>query len=142
MTELQIDQLLGALENESNSSIMKLTNAKIKQYKNDALQRIQLRGDKLKEMHKKLKNYRYITDLTGLQYGYYIRWIPLKDPTNIYLTNGGIIIDIDILKNGIHIRIKNNRNRIFQIKFDECIIFQKLTVQENVILSVLDHLDK
>ena len=29
-----------------------------------------------------------------------------------------------------------------QLKFDECIIFQKLSNQENVILSVLDYLDK
>ena len=54
-------------------------------------------------MHKKLKEYRVVRDLRDLQLGYYIRWIPLKDPSNIYLTNGGIIIDIDILKNGIHI---------------------------------------
>lgn len=142
MSELQIDQLLGALENETNESIMELTNAKIKQINNDALQRIQIRGNELKQMHKKLKEYRVIRDLRDIQLGYYIRWIPLKDPTNIYLTNGGIIIDIDILKNGIHVRVKNNRNRIFQIKYDECIIFQKLTVQEKIILSVLDHLDK
>lgn len=142
MSELEIDKLLGALENDTNASIMKLTNAKIKQYKNDALQRAQIKGETLKKMHQKLKQYRYIGDLTGLQFGCYIRWIPLKDPSNIYLTNGGIIIDIDILKNGIHIKVKNNRNRIFQIKFDECIIFQKLTMQENIILSVLDHLDK
>ena len=142
MSELQIDQLLGALENETNASIMELTNAKIKQINNDALQRIQIRGNDLKSMHKKLKEYRVIRDLRDLQLGYYIRWIPLKDPTKIYLTNGGIIIDIDILKNGIHIRVKNNRNRIFQIKYDECVIFQKLTVQEKIILSVLDHLDK
>ena len=142
MSELQIDQLLGALENETNESIMELSNSKIKKYKNDVLQRIQIKGEKLKEMHKKLKDYRYIMSLNDLQYGYYIRWIPLKNPEKIYLTNGGIIVDIEILKNGIHIRIKNNRNRIFQIKFDECIIFQKLTMQEKVILSVLDHLDK
>ena len=30
MSELEIDKLLGALENETNASIMKLTNAKIK----------------------------------------------------------------------------------------------------------------
>ena len=142
MSELQIDQLLGALENETNESIMELSNSKIKKYKNDVLQRIQIRGEKLKAMHKKLKDYRYVMGLNELQYGYYIRWIPLKNPDKIYLTNGGIVVDIDILKNGIHIRIKNNRNRIFQIKFDECIIFQKLTVQEKVILSVLDHLEK
>ena len=142
MSELQIDQLLGALENETNESIMELTNVKIKQINNDALQKIQIKGNNLKLIHKKLKEYRVIRDLRDLQLGYYIRWIPLKDPSNIYLTNGGIIIDIDILKNGIHIRVKNNRNRIFQIKYDECVIFQKLTVQEKIILSVLDHLDK
>ena len=142
MSELEIDKLLGALENETNTSIMELTTSKIKQINNDAIQKIQIRGNELKQMHKKLKEYRVIRDLPDLQLGYYIRWIPLKDPSNIYLTNGGIIIDIDILKNGIHVRVKNNRNRIFQIKYDECIIFQKLTMQEKVILSVLDHLDK
>ena len=85
MSDLEIDQLLGALENETNSSIMKLTNAKIKKFKKDALQRLQIRGEKLKILHKKLKEYRYIGDLTGLQYGSYIRWVPLKDPTNIVL---------------------------------------------------------
>jgi len=142
MSELEIDNLLDALENETNTSIMELTTSKIKQINNDAIQRIQIRGNELKQMHKKLKEYRVIRDLRDLQLGYYIRWIPLKDPSNIYLTNGGIIIDIDILKNGIHIRVKNNRNRVFQIKYDESVIFQKLTVQEKIILSVLDHLDK
>ena len=33
-------------------------------------------------------------------------------------------------------------NRIFQIKLDECYIFQKITPQEKVILGVLDYLDK
>ena len=142
MSELEIDKLLDALENETNTSIMELTTTKIKQINNDAIQRIQISGNELKHMHKKLKEYRVIRDLPDLQLGYYIRWIPLKDPSNIYLTNGGIIIDIDILKNGIHIKVKNNRNRIFQIKYDESVIFQKLTVQEKIILSVLDHLDK
>ena len=142
MSELEIDKLLDALENETNTSIMELTTTKIKQINNDAIQRIQISGNELKHMHKKLKEYRVIRDLRDLQLGYYIRWIPLKDPSNIYLTNGGIIIDIDILKNGIHIRVKNNRNRVFQIKYDESVIFQKLTVQEKIILSVLDHLDK
>tara|TARA_B110000211_G_scaffold161905_1_gene183083 strand:- start:157 stop:585 length:429 start_codon:yes stop_codon:yes gene_type:complete len=142
MSELQIDQLLGALENETNTSIMELTNSKIKKYKNDSLQRVQIKGQELKEMHKKLKEYRYVTDLRDVQFGCYIRWIPLKNPDKIYLTNGGIIIDIDILKNGIHLKVKNNRNRIYQLKFDECIIYQKLTNQEQIILSVLDHLDK
>ena len=142
MSDLDVNKLLNALENESNSSIMELTTQKIKTHKNNMLQRLQLDRNTLKLFHKKLKQYRYCTDMNDLQYGYYIRWINLKNPENMKLTNGGIIIDIDIIKDCIQLRIKNNMNRIFQIKFDEVMIFQKLSQQEKVILSVLDHLDK
>ena len=39
--------------------------------------------------------------------------------------------------------IKNNMNRIFQIKMDECIVFQKLSDQENnfIILKYLNSND-
>ena len=142
MSDQEINNLLLALENESNSSIMNLTSSKIKTIKNNMLQKLGLEREELKIMHKKLKGYRYCSDMQDVQYGYYIRWIPLKNPDNIRLTNGGIIIDIDIINNCVQLRIKNNMNRIFQIKLDECYIFQKITPQEKVILGVLDYLDK
>jgi hypothetical protein len=135
------NNLLHALENETNSSIMNLTSAKIKEHKNNILQKLQLGKSDLKKMHKKLSEYRYCTDMSDLQYGYYIRWIPLKDPENIYLTNGGIMCDMKIVNNQIQIFCKNFRNRFFQFKFDEAVIFQKISSQEKVILSVLDYLD-
>ena len=142
MSDQEINNLLLALENESNNSIMNLTSSKIKTIKNNMLQKLAMERDELKVMHKKLKGYRYCSDMNDVQYGYYIRWIPLKNPDNIKLTNGGIIIDIDIIKDCVQLRIKNNMNRIFQIKLDECYIFQKITPQEKVILGVLDYLDK
>ena len=138
--ETKMNKLLHSLENDSNSSIMNLTTALIKDHKNNILQRLQLERSKLKEMHKKLKEYRYCTDMSDLQYGFYIRWIPLKDPENLYLTNGGLLCDMKIVNNQIHIICKNNRNRFIQIKFDETMIFQKISPQEKVILSVLDYL--
>ena len=134
--------LLKALDNENNSSVINLNSRKIKSIKNDMLQKLQMSGSMLKNYHTKLSNYRYVDDLEDIQYGCYIRWIPLQNPAVIKLTNGGTIVDIKILENGIHIVCKNNMNRIFQIKFDECMIFQKLTEQENVIISVLDYLVK
>jgi len=136
-----MDNLLNALENETNSSIMNLTSRKIKEYKNTILQQLQLPRDRLKQYHKKLKYYRYCSDLSHIQYGYYIRWISLKDPTSMYLTNGGIICDVKILNNQIQILCKNNRNWMMQIKFDEAVIFQKLSDQERVILGILDYLE-
>ncbi len=135
------NNLLHALENETNSSIMNLTSAKIKEHKNTILQKLQLGKSDLKKMHKKLSEYRYCTDMSDLQYGYYIRWIPLKDPENLYLTNGGIMCDMKIVNNQIQIFCKNFRNRFFQFKFDEAVIFQKISSQEKVILSVLDYLN-
>jgi len=142
MSDLEINNLLIALENDSNSSIMNLTTPKIKTIKNNMLQRLGLEREDLKILHKKLKDYRYCSDMADVQYGYYIRWISLKNPDIIKLTNGGIIIDIDIIKNCVQIKIKNNRNQIFQIKLDECCIFQKITSQERIILGILDYLEK
>ena len=142
MAELNVNKLLGALENETNSSIMNMTSAKIKDIKNNMLQRLQLDRTTLKTFHKKLKDYRYCSDMNDLQYGFYIRWISLKNPENLKLTTGGIIVDIDIISDCVQIRIKNNMNRIFQIKLDENMIFQKITPQEYVILGVLDYLEK
>ena len=141
MGDLDVNKILDALENETNASIIDLTSKKIKTQKNNMLQRLQLPREELKTLHKKLKKYRYCSDLKDLQYGYYIRWIRLTDPDNIRLTNGGIVCEVKIVNNGLHIVCKNNYNRLFQIKFDECLIFQKLTQQENVILNVLDYLD-
>ena len=74
--------------------------------------------------------------------GFYIRWIPLKNLKNIKLTNGGIICEVLITDKGIYIVCKNNRNSIFQFKFEESLVFQKISNEENVILKVLDYLDK
>ena len=130
-----------ALDNDSNSSIMNYNSRMIKSIKNDYLQKLLLSRDNLKDFHEKLKNYRYVDDLTDIQYGRYIRWINLKDPNKISLTRGGIIIDIKILSNGIHLVCKNTYNHKFQIKIDECYIFQKITDQEKIILYAIDNIN-
>ena len=136
------DFLLKSLDNENNNSIANLTTQKIKSIKNDSLQQLQLPRETLKKYHIKLKDYRYVDDLTDIKDGRYIRWINLTDPTKIYLTTGGIIIDIKICEGGTQLLCKNFRNRKFQIKIDECLIFQKLSDQEKIVLSALDYLNK
>ena len=142
MSDLDVNSLLDALENESNSSIMNLTSSKIKEHKNNVLQRLQLKRDTLKNFHRKLKAYRYCSGVNDLQFGHYIRWIPLKDPSNLRLTNGGVVCDMKIFDDHMQVVGKNNLNHFFQIKFDEVVIFQKLSSQERVILGVLDYLGK
>ena len=141
--ETDINELLeNALNNENNSNIMELTNSKISKWKNDALQRLFLQRTKLKSFHKKLKEYKYVSDMSDLSFGHYIRWINLKNPGNFKLTNGAIVCDIKVINDQVQIICKGGNRRIFQIKFDENMIFQKLTDQEKVLLSVLDYLNK
>ena len=140
MENNQVHDLLDALENDSNSSIINLTTRKIQEHKNTILQQIRLPRDKLKTYNKKLKNYRYCSDLKDIQYGFYIRWIPLKDMNNLNLTNGALICDVKLINEQLHVLCKN-RKRMMQIKFDEALIFQKISDQERVILSILDYLD-
>ena len=80
--------------------------------------------------------------MSDLSYGHYIRWINLKNPDSFKLTNGAIVCDIKVINNQVQIICKGGNRRIFQIKFDENMIFQKLTDQEKVLLSVLDYLNK
>ena len=140
--EKDYDNLINSLENEGNYSIMNLNSSIIMEHKNNILQKLNLERNELKKYHKKLKKYRYCSDLSDLQFGNYIRWISLKNPEKINLTNGAFFVDYIFENEMVKIICKNSRNQVFQIKFDEVIIFQKLNNQENIILSVLDYLKK
>ena len=133
--------LIDALENDSNSSIIKLNTKKIQEHKNNILQSLQLDRETLKLYHKKLKYYRYCSDVNDFVPGQFVRWINLKDPNNIKLTNGAFLVDIIFESNKLHMLCKNRFN-VFQVKYDEVIVFQKLSQQEHVILTVMDYLEK
>ena len=84
----------------------------------------------------KLSDYRYVDKICDLIRGKYVRWIRLSVPSKT-LTKGGIVADIKFLENGIYILIKNAHNRFIQYRFDDCITFQKLSVEELLYLSLI-----
>ena len=139
---MDIESLLHALDNDNNEGIVDLNMATIAKNKNDILQKLRLPRNELVALQKKLKLYRYIDDLKDIRFGGYIRWISLKNPEVIKLTNGGIVCDIKEINDDIHIKCKNRMNMIFQTKLSEGIIFQKLSDQEQVILNALKYLEK
>ena len=138
---LNIEELLSALDNDEHSNLLNTSYEKIAKDKKDVLQQLQFNSEKLKLYHTKLKDYRYVDELNDLKYGQYLRWINIKNPERLKLTNGGIFLEIKLLDTGTHMMIKNNMNRIFQIKMDECIVFQKLSDQEKIILLALKYLN-
>jgi len=140
--ELNVDLLMKSLENEDNDCLMNLDTKTIKKIKNDMLQKLNLPKDKLKSLHKSLKQYRFIDEIPDIKYGAYVRWINLNYPDNLKLTNGGLVCDIKISNDDIIVVCKNRSNKFFQLKLNESLVFQKITDQERVILSALDYLNE
>lgn len=137
---MDIHKLLHALDNDNNEAIVDLDYEKIAKDKNDMLQQLKLPANELSYLNKQLKSYRLVNDINDLRFGSYVRWISLKNPAVIKLTNGGIICDMKVIEKDLHIKCKNNMNRFFQIKISEVILFQKLSEQEQIILKALKQL--
>jgi hypothetical protein len=139
---MDVNKLLSALDNENNESIMNLTSKKIFEMNYNIIKELHLDKPTTIEYLKKLKGYRYVDELNELKHGGFIRWIPITDPTYLPLNHCGMICDIKITDNGVLITCKNFMHRHYTFKMDECLIFQKLTTQEKIIINALDHLDK
>jgi len=140
--EIDVNKLLKALDNENNESLLNLTSEKIMELNHSVLKELLLPKDKHLDYLRKLREYKYVDEIKDLQYGSYIRWIPIKDPANTPLYKGGIVCEMDVTDSGINIKCKTPHNRFYRFKMDECLIFQKLSAQENVILTALNHLAK
>jgi hypothetical protein len=138
---MDLNKLNNALDNDDNENIFGLTTKKILEMNLKILKELHLDRETTLDYLNKLKGYRYVDEIKDLKYGVYIRWIPITDPNNIQLKYCGIICDIKITDNGVIIVCKNFMHRHYQFKMDECLIFQKLTTQEQIILSALDHLN-
>ena len=89
-----------------------------------------------KKICDKLIGYRFVENLNELHKGKHVRWI--RKSTN-KLTNGGIIVDIKFLNNGIQILCKNSMNRFIQYKYDECITYQKMNEAEQLVVMAYEY---
>ena len=133
-------KLLKALENENNENVFNYTTEHIFEINKKILAELLLSRETMIQYLKILTHYIYVDEINNLKYGSYLKWISLKTPDNLQLTHGAFFCNIKITDNGVYIVCKNYANRHFQIKMDECLLFQKLTDQEKVILHALDHL--
>jgi hypothetical protein len=141
---MDVNKLLKALDNDSNEQVLNFTTNKIRGMNLKILKELKLSKKDTLNIYNKLKDYKYIDEMNDLKYGTYLRWVPIEDPNNIYLTKGAIFCEMKITDNGVFCLCKNFgfSSKHFQISIDKNLIFQKLTYQELVLLSALDHLSK
>ena len=141
---MDVNKLLKALDDDSNETLLNFTSDKIKEMNLNIIKELQLPRKDTLDIMNKLREYKYVDEMNELKYGAYIRWIPIEDPNNINLTKGALFCEMKITDDGVFCVCKNYgyTKRHFQLSMDKNLIFQRLTDQELVLLSALDHLSK
>ena len=141
---MDVNKLLKALDDETNENLLNFTSKKITEMNLKIINELQLDKKYALTIMKKIKDYKYVDELDDLKYGTYVRWIPIHDPNDIHITKGALFCETKIKDDGVYLICKNFgfSHKHFQIKLDENLVFQKLTGQEMVLLSALDHLSK
>jgi hypothetical protein len=141
---MDVSKLLKALDDDSNETLLNFTSDKIKEMNLNIIKELQLPRKDTLDIMNKLREYKYVDEMNELKYGAYIRWIPIEDPTKINLTKGALFCEMKITDDGVFCVCKNYgyTQRHFQLSMDKNLIFQRLTDQELVLLSALDHLSK
>ena len=141
---MDVNKLLKALEDETNENLFNFTSDKMREMNLKIIKELNLSRDESLSILKKLKEYKYVDEMSDLKYGTYIRWIPIENPKQIGLTKGAIFCEMKITDEGVFLICKNlgYSSKHFRISMDTNLIFQKLTQQELVLLSALDHLSK
>lgn len=137
---IDIENLLDSIENEKNDYLDGKTMTDINKEIYEKIATVNVSVTNKKELCNKLIGYRYVDELHELHKGKHVRWIRLLVEPK--LTNGGIVTDIKFLDNGTHVLCKNVLGRFIQYKFDDCMTFQKLSVDEQLILMAYEHISK
>ena len=139
---MDIESLTKALDNDSNEFLLNYNTKKIRDINKKIIEELSLSKEVSDMYLKKLKEYKYIDEISDIRIGGFIKWIPITDPNYLPLNNGGIVCEIKIGDNGLVIVCKNFMHKYFQVNLDECLCFQKLTHQQLILLSALDHITK
>lgn len=155
-------QLRDALQNDKNefavlntwTSVRELTHDAVSAAISNSALTMQSKHAIVADIMSRLSTYRLADELDDLRVGKFIRWIfkhEVDEQTretsgdvsvNIkrLLPNGAIVQSIDIFDHGIMIACKNMgpRGRYFSFRMDDCVIFQHLSRQEQMLLDAID----
>ena len=93
-----------------------------------------LREMGLADLAPKLADYKVAGELPDLKLGAYVRWVHVDRGK---LTNGAHLVSVNLNEDGIYLNVRG-AGRFFTLKFDECIVFQKLTTDERIVLQAMD----
>jgi hypothetical protein len=140
---LNVNMILSAMNRTENNTIANTSKREIDAKRHEILSSLHLTPEKLAEFERKLSMYRVIENPYDLKHCQLIRWIPLRSlEARPYLTLGGTLFKVQENKeDGTHlVTIRNIKRFIFNIRFESNIMFQRLSQEELLILSVVEYI--
>ncbi len=136
LANIDIDELLRVTENDKNDYLNNKTLDDILDENIKAIKKLKMPKGETAELCDKLVGYRLVDKIFDIHKGKHIRWIR----SGRKITNGAIVVDVKFMDNGTHILCCNPQGRMFQINFNECLVFQKLSVGEQLILMAYEQM--
>lgn len=136
LSSIDVEALLKKIENEDSNYLENKSLADISKELFDVITSADIPNNVVLDYCTRLSGYRYVDRICDLRNGRMMRWIKISNKS---LTNGGILMSIKIENNGVKLLCRNNANRFFNIKFDDCLVFQKLTMEEQLILMSAEY---
>lgn len=132
---MDTDDFVTAYEKDKNQYLENKTNKIIRQEIIESLK------ERDKETFvKKLSGYRFVDEIDQLHIGKFTRWIPkYEDDTRLVV--GGFVTNLDYTDNGILLTVKTWQNQILKVVFDQCLLYQKLSPDEKLVLLAADYLN-
>ena len=158
---IDIDKMLDSIENEKNDYLENKTMDSVTQEIYEKISDLPIPDESKENICKKLIGYRYVDEIHELHKGKITSWIRIKKSAaqellerqikgseNTYtiqpkLSGTGILVNIKFADRGTNVVISNPPNHRFtQYRFDDCLTFQKMTEEEQLILMAYEYLDK
>lgn len=95
----------------------------------EAVDALDIPEENKRDICQRLVGYRWVDRLCDLRSGRLVRWVKQGK-----LTNGGLLMNVKIENTGVLLLCKNNVGRFFTIRWDDTVVFQKLTMEEQLVL--------
>ncbi len=147
LSKINASELLAAYDNNYNKYLEDKTSADIAQEIASSFELLEetfkITATVKRELAEKLTGYRFVDELDTLHVGKYMRWIQkYTTEPRPKISNGGILTVVEHGTNGIFLKIRLNNQAIINIAFDNCLIYQKMSTGEQLVLLAADYLVK
>ena len=147
LSTIDVDKLLDIIEGEDNHYLENKTLADVSKDIFDAIAELNIDTELAEYFCTRLAGYRHVERICDLKNGRQLCWI--KRPTisngiiinKKNLINGGLLVNVKIDDSGVKLLCRAGVKLFFNIKFDDCLIFQKLSMEEQLVIMSYDYIE-